>query len=208
MRKGITVWIFSSLTFISLLHLIDAISALIFDADTKLLRLYPIAGEKLQTITPLNYLWIASASTLILWGITCAIVFENPVESFLNKILGDAKKQSTSETQTVERKSEMLDLMYETIEAGNENLAQLKDMICNIRADVKEIEPLRESLEKTRTELTSLKKEINRIEEATPISNMCLACGKSLLTDFKLCPYCGEPTKVQKASVIELNNYK
>lgn len=208
MRKGITVWLFSSLTFISLLHLIDALSALIFNTETKLLQMYPILGERLQTITPMNYLWIASASTLILWGVTCAVAFENPVEVFLNKILCDAKKQNTIETQMVESKSEMLDLMYETVEAGNENIAQLKDMVCNIRADVKEIEPLKENLERTRTELASLKRELKKMEETIPNSNLCLACGKPLLTDFKLCPYCGEPTKIQKAAVIELKNYK
>jgi DNA repair exonuclease SbcCD ATPase subunit len=170
--------------------------------------MYPIMGEKLLTMTPTNYLWIACASTLILWGITCAIAFENPVESFLNKILCDAKKQSTFETQTLENKSEMLDLMYETIESGNEKMSQLKDMVCNIRADVKEIEPLRESLEKTRAELVSLKREMKKIEETIPNSNLCLACGKPLLTDFRLCPYCGEPSKVKNASVIELKNYK
>jgi len=207
-RKGITIWLFSSFTFISLIHLTDAISAFVFNAEPKLLRMYPILGERLRTITPTNYLWIASASTLLLWGITCAIAFENPVEVFLNKILCDAKKQSAIETQTLESKGEMLDLMYETIESGDEKMSQLKDMVCNIRADVKEIEPLRESLEKTREELASLKREMKKIEGTIPSPNLCLACGKPLLTDFKLCPYCGEPTKVQKAAIIELKNYK
>ena len=48
---------------------------------------------------------------------------------FLNKILSDAKKQSAVETQLLEDKSEVLDAMYETVEADNKILAQVKDTI-------------------------------------------------------------------------------
>ena len=207
-KKGITIWFFSSLTFISLLHLIDAISALVFNNGTRLLQLYPVIGEKLQVLTPPTYFWASAASTLVFWGITCAIAFENPVETFLNKILADAKKQTSIENETVRDKSEILDLMYETIESDNEILAQVKDLMCNVRADVKDIEPLKETMEKVRTELSSVKKEIKKIEENVHFPNLCLACGKPLLPEFKVCPYCGETVKVQSTQAIELKNYK
>jgi hypothetical protein len=123
-KKGISVWLFSSLTFIALIHLIEAISVLIFNNQIKLLQLYPFINEKLlQLITPMAYFWISAAATIILWGITCTIAFENSVETFLNKILSDAKKQSAVETQLLEGKSELLDAMFETMESDNEILA-------------------------------------------------------------------------------------
>jgi len=207
-KKGIAVWLFSSLTFISLIHLVDAISVLVFNNQIRLLQLYPIINEKLQSIKPTTYFWTSAASTLILWGITCAIAFENPVETFLNKILSDAKKQSAVETQLLEDKSEVLDAMYETIESDNEILAQVKDLMCNVRADVKEIQPLKEGIDKIKTELGTLKKEIKKIEEKVKFPNQCPSCGKPLLPEFKICPYCGENIKLLPESIVSLKEYR
>ncbi|MEM3760461.1 MAG: hypothetical protein QXZ02_05030, partial [Candidatus Bathyarchaeia archaeon] len=121
-KKGIIVWLFSSLTFIALIHLTEAVSALIFNNEIRLLQIYPFIGEKLQTITPLTYFIATATATLVFWGITCAAAFTNPVEAFLNKILSDAKKQSTIENQMLEDKSEILDVMNETMESNNEIL--------------------------------------------------------------------------------------
>jgi rRNA maturation endonuclease Nob1 len=207
-KKGITIWLFSSLTFITLAHLIDATSALIFNTPTRLLQLYPLINEKLQDITPTAYFWISATATLILWGITCAIIFENPVETFLNKILSDAKKQGAVETQLLEDKSEVLDKMYETIEEDNQTLAQVKDLMCNVRVDVKEIQPLKENLEKIRTEMGNLKKEIKNIKEQTQFPSICPACGKSLQPEFNMCPYCGEHVKLANTPLISVKDYK
>jgi hypothetical protein len=207
-KKALFVWLFSSATFVSLLHLIDAISVTIFNNQTKILGLYPFIGEKLQTLTPTAYLAITAAATVIMWAITCATAFDNPMETFVNKILSDAKEQSTVETQLLENKSEILDQMYETIEADNEILAKVKDLMSNVRADVREIQPLKESIEKVRTELVSLKKEIKRIEEKAQLPKLCTTCGKPLLPDFKMCPYCGEKTTLETPPIIDLKSYK
>ena len=207
-KKGLSVWLFSSLTFIALIHLIEAISVLIFNNEIRLLQLYPPINEKLQSITPIAYFWISAASTFILWGITCAITFENPVEAFLNKILSDAKKQNTVETQLLEDKSEVLDAMYETVEADNKILAQVKDLMCNVRADVKEIQPLTDGMDKMKTELNNLRKEIKKIEEKIQFPNLCPACGKPLMPEFKICPYCGENIKLLPEKAIPLEQYK
>lgn len=207
-RKGIAIWLFSSLTCTALAHLIDAIYAMLFNTPIKLLQLYPLINEKLQGITPTTYFWISAAATLILWGITCAIAFENPVETFLNKVLSDAKKQSAVETQLLEDKSEVLDAMYETIESDNQILAQVKDLMHNVRTDVKEIQPLKEGLEKIKTDLSSLKKELKKIEEKIQFPNICPACGKPLLPEFNMCPYCGENIKLSKAPMLSVKDYK
>jgi hypothetical protein len=207
-KKGISVWLFSSLTFIALLHLAEAISVLFFNNKIRLLQLYPFINERLQVITPITYFWVSATATFILWGITCAIAFENPVETFLNNILSDAKTQSTVEAQLLEEKSEILDSMNETVESNNEILAQVRDLMYNVRAEVKEIHPLKESLEKMKTELGSLRRETKKIEDKVNFQILCPACGKPLLPEFKICPYCGEGMKLHQASIITLKDYK
>jgi methyl-accepting chemotaxis protein len=207
-KKGISVWLFSSLTFIALIHLIEAISVLVFNNQIRLLQLYPFINEELQTITSTTYFWVSAVATFILWGITCAIVFDNPVEAFLNKILSDAKTQSAVEAQLLEEKGEILDAMNETVESNGEILSQVRDLIYNVRTEVKEIQPLSEGTEKIRAELSSLRKELKKIEEKVQFPNLCPACGKPLLPEFKICPYCGENIKVQSAPVISLKDYK
>ncbi|NWF87620.1 zinc ribbon domain-containing protein [Candidatus Bathyarchaeota archaeon] len=207
-KKGISVWLFSSLTVISIAHLIDAFFALVLNSGIRLLQLYPLVGDKLQSITPIAYFWISAAASLILWGITCVIAFTNPVEAFLNKILSDAKTQTAVEAQLLEEKGEILDVMSETIESNNQILANVKDIIYNIRTEVKSITPLNESIEKMKTEISTLKKEIKKLEEKLYFPIMCPACGKPLMPEFKMCPYCGEDMKLHQTSVIALKEYK
>ncbi len=207
-KKALSVWIFSSLTFIATVHLVEAIFVMILDQPVRLLQFYPIIGEKLQTLTPGAYLLSSALSAIIFWGITCTITFENPVETFLNRILSDAKKQTAVEGQLLEEKSEVLDAMYETIASDNEILSQVKDLMCNVRADVREIPPMREGLEKVRAELSSLKKGLKRVEEKAPFANLCASCGNPLLPEFKICPYCGQPAKTSKTPILSLKDYK
>ncbi len=206
-RKGIAIWLFSSLTVISLIHLIDAASALLFNNPTHVLQLYPLINQQLQQIPVDIYLCAATASTIILWAITCLVAFENPVETFLNKILSDVKNQSTTEAQIIESRSEVLDLMYETIEADSETLAQVKDLMRNVRVEVRDIRPMKETMEKTKTELTTLKKQIKTLEEKLLFNIVCPACGKMLRADFRMCPYCGETITLQEKMVI-VKDYK
>jgi rubrerythrin len=207
-KKGISVWLLSSFTFISLIHLIDAISASVLNNGIRLLQLYPYVGSRLQTIAPTTYLLISATTTLTLWGITCAVSFNSPVEAFLNNILSDAKTQTAVETQLLEEKGEILDMMNETIESSNEVLGQVKDIVYNVRTEVKEIHPLNESMEKIKTEMGTLKKEIKRLEEKLNFPVVCPACGKPLLPEFKMCPYCGEDMKLHQASMIALKECK
>jgi rRNA maturation endonuclease Nob1 len=59
-----------------------------------------------------------------------------------------------------------------------------------------------------KTELTNLRKELKRIEERAFAPNLCLACGKPLMPEFKICPYCGEHIKIQTAPLVSIKNYK
>jgi rubrerythrin len=204
-KKGIAIWLFSTLTFISLIHLIDAAAALLFNNQIQLLQLYPFINQ--QQISTDIYLYISGASTAILWAITCLIAFDNPVETFLNKVLSDAKQQTATEAQVLESKSELFDLMYETVESDSETLAQVKDLMRNMRVEVKDIQPIKETIEKTRIELISLKKQMKTLEEKMLFTIICPACGKLLRPDFKLCPYCGESITLQEKMVM-VKDYK
>lgn len=207
-KKGITIWLFSSLTFISLVHLIEAVSVVLFNNQIRLLTLYPFINQQLQHIPATAYLYITAAFTAILWGITCLLAFDNPVETFLNKILSDAKKQAATETQLVENKSEIFEQLYETVDSNAEALAQVKDIVRNVRAEVKDIQPIKETMEKTRIDISSLKKQVETIEEKLLFANiLCPTCAKQLQPDFNICPYCGENIKLSQKMVM-VKDYK
>lgn len=207
-RKGLSVWLASSLTFVALMHLLDAIYAFLFNGSIRLLQLYPFIGQQLHNIAPSVYFWASAIVSVALWGITCGIVFRNPIEAFLNNILLDAKVHSTVETQLLESKSEVLDAMYETIEASSDTLAELKDLVCNVRAEAREIQPLKESIESMKAEIGGLKKEIRKIREDVPLPNICHACGKSLMPEFNICPYCGERVRPMETPVLTLKGLR
>lgn len=207
-RKGLCIWLFSSLTFISTLHLLESIYVLFFNGQIRLLGIYPLINQKLDIISPVMYFWASLAASLIFWGITCAIAFDNPVEHFLNIMLSEAKKQGITEAQTVEQKCEVLDAMYETVESSNETLANVKDMLHNVRTDVRQIQPLTESIERIKTELNSLRRDFKRLDEIVKSPNLCPSCGKAMLPEFKLCPFCGDNLKMAPEKMISLKAYR
>jgi rRNA maturation endonuclease Nob1 len=207
-KKGLAVWVFSSLTFLSVAHLVEAIYVLITGAPMRLLGIYPFIGQELSNISALMYFWLSVFASLIFWGITCSIAFANPMEEFLNKILSDAKRQNVAESQMVEDKSEVLDAMYETIESSNATIASVKDLIYNVRSEVKAIQPLATTIDLIRLELSELTKEVDGLEGKMKFSYVCLACGKPLLPEFKICPYCGEDARLLRSTKLTIPEQK
>jgi hypothetical protein len=120
-KKCIAIWILTTITFISLVHLIEAITVIMFNNPIRLLQLYPLISEPLKALTSTAYLYITAGSTAILWGITCLVAFHNPVEQYLNR-------REVTETQ-LQDKSELLDHMCETVESDHQTLTQLADLI-------------------------------------------------------------------------------
>jgi hypothetical protein len=154
------------------------------------------------------YFCVSAIVSVVLWGITCGVVFENPLEAFLRQILADAKVNSTVETQLADRKSEVLDAMAETVEASSDTLLQLKDLVCNVRTEAKEIQPLRESVESMKADMSYLKKQIRRIEGDVPLQDSCHNCGRPLMPEFIMCPYCGESVRPIDPPVLTLKSLR
>lgn len=198
-KKGLAVYIFSSLTFISVAHLVESLYVLITGSPIRLLAIYPFIGGTLSTITPLEYVWISTLVSLLCWGVTCAVAFENPMEQFLNKVLSDAKRQSSVESQLLDSKAEILDAMYETVESGSATIATVKDMMCNVRSEVKQLQPLASTVDLIRLEMNELTKEVEKLEGKMKFPYVCLSCGKPLLPEFKICPYCGEDAQLLRS---------
>lgn len=205
-KKALGVWLSSILTAVSLAHLVDALNTLLFNNPTVLLRFYPFTADQIKAITPTSYFIIFALATLFFWGLTCTIAFENPVEKFMNRVLSEAKKQSIVEGQLLEQKSELLDAMNETIEENNRLIAHVKDVLYNVRAEAKEIQPIKELLEKIKLEINDLKKEIKRLEGKINFPIICVNCGKPILPEFKMCPYCGESIEPAQEKSFQQNS--
>jgi hypothetical protein len=124
-KKCIAIWALTTVTFISLIHLIEAITAIMFNNPIRLLQLYPFIGESLKTIAPQTYLYITATTIVILWGITCLIAFHNPVELYLNR-------RETTEI-ALQDKGEIIDRLCETVESDHQKLTQLTDLIHKIQ---------------------------------------------------------------------------
>lgn len=209
-KKGLAVWVFSSLTFLSVAHLAESIYVFISGSPIRLVAIYPLIGEKLSTMPPIQYVWISTLVSLLIWGITCAIAFENPMEAFLKNVLSDAKRQSSVESQLLDSRAEILDAMYETVESGTAAIATVKDMMCNVRTEVKQLKPLASTVDLIRQELNELGKEVEKLEGKMKFPYVCLSCGKPLLPEFKICPYCGEDAQLLRTPVpvISLSEHK
>jgi hypothetical protein len=189
--KGLAVWALSTFTIISLIHLIDSTNALFFNNEVQLLQLYPLLNSILSQMSVQMYFYLSAGVTAILWGITCILAFDNPIETFLNNIITDAQQQRTEEPQVDENNGELFTLIYETMESDSKTLLQVKDLIRNVRAEVKDIVPIKESLEKTKRDLNKIRNQLITLEEKVLFPMLCQSCKNPIKTDFKLCPYCG-----------------
>jgi rRNA maturation endonuclease Nob1 len=204
-KRGVVVWIFSTLSFIAAIHTLEAILALFFNKEIILLKSYPIIG--VLDVSPLLYLVASAASTLIFWGVACQVAVESPVERFLNKVLSDAKRQSEIECELVEDNRTILDMICETITENSRTLVQIRDLVHNVKSELMTLGPLAEKTEKIGLELEKLKKEIKKVKDNIKKPNVCPSCGKIVLPKFKICPYCGENLQLLPEKIIQLRTY-
>ena len=201
-KRGVTVWIFSSLSFLAAIHAIEAILALFFNTEIVLLKLYPFFNT--LTTSSINYFLASTTLTIAFWGITCKVAVETPVERFLNKMLSDAKRQSEIECEIVEDNRSVLDMMCETITENNKVLAQTRDLTYNVRSELVNLRPLPAETEKLSTEIEELKNELKNLKENFKKPNLCPSCGNIVLPRFNVCPYCGENLHVTPEKVVKM----
>ena len=179
-KKCVAIWILTTFTFISLIHFIEAITVTMLNNPIRLTQLYPFISELLKSLSPATYLYVSALSTVILWGITCLVAFHNPVEAYLCK-------RNATEAQ-LQEKGELLDRMYETMESDHETLAQLKDIVCKVQTEVKELHPTNQ------TNLTAPKIPENR--KSKPQLNLPTTCQPAKTTT----------TKTQKTPILKTKN--
>jgi rubrerythrin len=201
-KRGVTVWIFSSLSFLAAIHTLEAIFALFFNTETILLKSYPIINT--LNINPNTYLLASTATTLAIWGITCKTAVETPVERFLDTMLSDAKKQSEIECEMVEDNRSVLDMMSETITENNKVLAQTRDVTYNVRSELVNLRSLPEETERLSAEIEELKKELKNLKQNFKKPNLCPSCGNIVLPRFKVCPYCGENLHITPQKALKM----
>ncbi len=201
-KRGVTVWIFSSLSFLAAIHALEAILALFFNTEIVLLKLYPFFNT--LTTSSINYFLASIALTIAIWGITCKVAVETPVERFLDTMLSDAKKQSEIECEMVEDNRSVLDMMCETITENNKVLAQTRDITYNVRSELVNLRTLPAETEKLSTEIEELKKELKKLKQNFKKPNLCPSCGNSVLPRFKVCPYCGENLHLTPEKVVKM----
>lgn len=96
-------------------------------------------------------------------------------------------------------KAEILDAMYETLESGSQAISTVKDMMFNVRSEVKQLQPLASTVDLIRHELNGLVEEVEKLEGKMKFTYVCRSCGKPLLPEFKICPYCGEDSQLLRA---------
>jgi len=131
-KKSIAIWVLTSLTFIFLVHFVEALTVIVLNNPIRLPQVYPLIGEALRTMPPVTYFYLTAAITAFLWGITCLVAFHNPVEVYLNK-----NKANEAEFQL---QGDLIDRMCDTVESDHHTLSQLKDLMRNVQAEVKEMQ--------------------------------------------------------------------
>lgn len=171
------VWIFGFLAFLAVLHTFDAVLGLTVGNTGFLLRLYPFKGL-LADVDVVTYFWASLASAFILFGITCAVAFHNPIEALINKTLAEVELEENPGDRTLESKASALEMISDTLTSNSVVLQSVRDDVNVVRFEMSNFKTRLANLEKDVAKLTKLMK--------------CPSCGKDISLDFKLCPFCGE----------------
>ena len=171
------VWIFGFLTFLAVLHTFFAALALMLGNVDLLMKLYPF--KNLFGEVDIGTYFLASLIVVfILFGITCAVAFHNPIEALINKTLAEVESEENSDDNTLESKASALEMISDTLTSNSVVLQSVKDDVNAVRYDVSNLKTRLDKLEKEMTKFTK--------------SMKCPSCGKDISPDFKLCPFCGE----------------
>lgn len=197
LRKSIAVWVLSSLTFLSVLHVLEAFFALTMNGSIVLLRLYPFS-YLFGTVDVVVYFWVSLGVASALWAVTCLVGLRNPLDTWLNMILKDSQSKNEEEVSIVSAKGNILDTMNEGLICNTMELNGVKDLLANVRAEVVGLRGLQDVVGGVKADLGVLKVSLKKLEGNLARSVVCPMCGRGVQPDFRLCPYCGEDLLRQK----------
>lgn len=199
-NRGKYTWVFGSLSFIAIIHVIEAFITLFFNKEIVLLRMYPFVGS--TSINTLSYLLVSLIGTSVLIAVTFKLALSSPLENYLNMIMSEANRVNEEECEMVANNHSMLDMMYESIDYISTMLGQTKNLTCNVRSELVNLRSIPQKTDKLSAELKQVKKVLFQLKQSVKKSKTCPSCNKDVLDSFKICPYCGEALKLSPEKII------
>ena len=207
MGKGVAVWVLGSLTFLAGLHVLEAFFALTQNGSITLLKLYPFSAW-LGSVDVVAYFWGSLSVAFVLWGATCIVALRNPLDMLLSRILKDTQLENREEVSLVSAKGNFLEMMNEGLISNTIELNNVKDLLQNVRAEVVSLRGLQNVVGCVKSDMTSLKTSLKKLETNLSRNVLCPACGKDVQPDFRICPYCGEDLLKEKILLAEVVTIK
>jgi len=192
MKKGIGVWVFGFLTFLMALHTFDAYLSSTSGQTSRLLELYSL-GHALADIDGLVYFWCSLGLAFVFLGVTSLIACHNPIMTLYNKILADIEFAEGEIDKATETETSLLDMINHSLTSNSIDLHAVK----------KGLKSLKDSQNGLRVGIAGLTRKLSEFEAGLEVGfqkleadlesgRKCPSCGKDVLPQFKLCPYCGE----------------
>ena len=199
-NRGKYMWVFGPLSFIAVIHVIEAFITLSFDKEVVLLKMYPFIGS--TSINSLSYFIVSLIGASVLIAVTFRLIFSNPLENYLNMIVAQASKTNDEECELVANNGSILDMMYESVDYISTMLGQTKDLTYNVRSELVSLCSIPKKTDKLSAEIKQVKNELFTLKESLKKIKTCPSCNKDVLDNFKICPYCGEALKLSPEKVI------
>jgi hypothetical protein len=200
--KSIAVWITGFLTFLAVLHTLEAFFALTQGGKITLLWMYPFSSW-FGTVDVLTYFWGSLAAAFVLWGATCVIALRSPLDMLLSRILKDAQAENEEEVSIVSAKGNFLEIMNDSLVNNTVELGNVKDLLFSVRGEVMNLSSLRDVVGSLRSDVANLRTSLRKLETNLTKIMVCPACGKDVQPDFCVCPYCGENLLTEKVHLAE-----
>jgi tRNA(Ile2) C34 agmatinyltransferase TiaS len=126
----------------------------------------------------------------------------------LSRVLRDAQSENEEEVSLLSAKGNYLELMNEGLIRNTIEISNVKDLMQNVRAEVVNLRPLQDAVGGIRSDITSLKTSLKKLETNLSRNVLCPACGKNVQSDFRICPYCGEDLLREKILLAEAEAIK
>jgi hypothetical protein len=192
MKKGLGVWVFGFLTFLMALHTFDAYLSLTSGEASRLLELYAIS-HVLIAIDAGMYFWGSLSLAFVFLGVTSLIACHNPIMALYNKILADIELAEGEIDKASETETSLLDMINHSLTSNSVDLHAVKEGLKAVKESQNGLRVGIAGLTRKLSELEAgLEVGFQKLEADLESGTKCPFCGKDVLPQFKLCPYCGE----------------